>query len=392
MSEYRFQIEDLSRTAAATRSDVQGNRTVRTKRRRILMVGMHLTKTRGGISTLTADILKSSFVVENEVRYIASQAEDFGPFRKLLLAAASFVRFVCLCLFWRPLLVYVHMGSNASLYRESLFVLVGKMFRTSVIVHFHAGDIDNYYPLQPKFGRVFIKSSLAKCDRVIAVSLESSRQLWELDRQLKITVIPNAIDTSAFRERSSTAESTFDEPIRILFVGAIGKLKGEKDLIAALARVRNEIPETLVSILGYGAEDLAAECTAHGIADLIEHLGPVSMDDRIAFYERSDIFVLPTYAEAMPMSVIEAMAAGLPVITTNVGGIPELIEHQIEGLLHEPGDITALAHQIKRLANDRTKRFALGTRARSRVDEQMNFSKYVDRLRSEIDSVCGATK
>ncbi|MBP7376940.1 MAG: hypothetical protein KA956_10740, partial [Pyrinomonadaceae bacterium] len=74
MSEYRFQIEDLSRTAAATRSDVQGNRTVRTKRRRILMVGMHLTKTRGGISTLTADILKSSFVVENEVRYIASQA------------------------------------------------------------------------------------------------------------------------------------------------------------------------------------------------------------------------------------------------------------------------------------------------------------------------------
>ncbi len=392
MSDYRFQIKDLSSPVAAACRDVPGDRTVRVKRRRVLMVGMHLTKTRGGITTLAADILKSGFIETNDVRYVASQAEDYGPIRKFLLATASLLRFVYLCLIWRPQLVYVHMGSDASLYRESLFVLIGKLFRKPTIVHFHAGDIDNYYPFEPKIGRDFIKSSLRKCDRVIAVSHESARQLQEIDRQLKISVIPNAMDTSAFRERNSTAESSFDDPIRILFVGAIGKLKGEKDLIAALARVRNEIPETLVSILGYGAEDLAAECTAQGIADLIEHLGPVSMDDRIAFYERSDIFVLPTYAEAMPMSVIEAMAAGLPVITTAVGGIPELIEHDIEGLLHEPGDITALALQIKQLANDRTKRNSLGTRARKRVDEQMNFLNYVERLRGEIDIVCGATK
>lgn len=390
MSEYRFQIEDLSPTVATVQCNAHGGHTVRANRRRILMVGMHLTKTRGGITTLAADILRSAFVETNEVRYIASQAEDYGGFRKFILASASMLQFAFLCFTWRTSLVYVHMGSNASLYRESLFALVGKMLRKPVIVHFHAGDINKYYPFQSKLGRKFIRNVLGRCDRVIAVSQESARQLREVDPQLRVTVIPNAIDTSAFRGRRSTEVRVADGPVRMLFVGAIGKLKGEKDLIAALARVRNEIPETRVSILGYGAEDLAAECTAHGIADLIEHLGPVSMDDRIAFYERSDIFVLPTYAEAMPMSVIEAMAAGLPIITTGVGGIPELIDHDIEGLLHEPGDITALADQIKQLANDRKKRSAMGTRARRRADEQMNFSKYIDMLCGEIQSICEA--
>ena len=94
----------------------------------------------------------------------------------------------------------------------------------------------------------------------------------------------------------------------------------------------------------------------------------------------------------MPMSVIEAMAAGLPVITTRVGGIPELIDDEIEGLLFEPGDVAALAQKILILANDKNTRLEMGKRARQRVDEQMSFSKYVERLRSEITNVCEVEK
>ncbi len=384
-------MEDLGSAVAATGADVQGRTSIGAKKLRILMVGMHLTKTRGGITTLTAGILNSGLSNEYEINYIASQAEDYGRLRKLILAIGALIQFIVSALISRPGLVYVHMGSNASLYRESVFGLIGKLLKKRVLIHFHAGDLDNYYPHQSSFGRRFIAYSLGMSDRVIAVSLESADQLRKLRPDLKISVIQNAIDTGEFRKRESgNAENS--NIVRLLFVGAIGKLKGERDLIAAIESLKNDLPELKVSILGYGAENLRELCEERGVANQIEHLGAVSLSQRIAFYERSDIFVLPTYAEAMPMSVIEAMAAGLPVITTRVGGIPELIDDEKEGLLFEPGDVAALAQKILILANDKNARLAMGKRARQRVDEQMSFSKYIERLRNEITTVCELEK
>lgn len=391
MTEYRYQIEDLSSPVTA----IGGGRTERSAlqhKLRILMVGMHLTKTRGGISTLTSGILDSGLQDEFDFKYIASQAEDFGRIRKLMLAISSILRFLVACSAWRPALVYVHMGSNASLYRESIFVLLGKLFGKKVIVHFHAGDIDKYYPFQPSIGRRFINYAIGISDRVIAVSNESAGELRELNADLKISVIVNAIDTSTFRNRQLSSTAVRSESIRLLFVGAIGKLKGENDLIAALAILCDELPQLKVSFLGFGAEHLEEKLLEKGVSHLVGHLGAVSMNERIAFYEQADIFVLPTYAEAMPMSVIEAMAAGLPVVSTRVGGIPELIDDHEEGLLFVPGDVASLVEHIRFLATNREARLMMGNKGRRRVSEQLSFSKYIYTLRDEIYSVCDPKK
>lgn len=348
---------------------------------RVLMVGMHLTKTRGGITTLIAEILKSSLKDEFEFTYIESQAEDFGKFRKVLLALQAISRFILSCSLKKTDLIYVHLGSNASLYRESLFIILAKLLRKRVISHFHAGDIDNYYPFQNKAGRKFISWALSLSDSLIAVSRESAGRLREITGAANISVITNAIDTSIFDAGRRVSD---DDTVRLLFVGAVGKLKGERDLIKALAILRDSKPNIKVSLLGYGAENLKDYCEQLGVGEFIEFTGAVSMSERIGFFQKADIFVLPTYAEAMPMSIIEAMAAGLPVISTPVGGIPEIIEDGKTGLLFPPGDANALAEKISFLLNDKDARIAIGERARQKAFEQMDFRTYAEKLRAQL--------
>ncbi|HEX9930508.1 MAG TPA: glycosyltransferase family 4 protein [Pyrinomonadaceae bacterium] len=390
MNKCHFQSEVIERTAetvvlpGTTRTALS-----RAKKSRVLMVGMHLTKTRGGISTLIAEILKSPLKEDFEFTYIESQAEDFGKFGKAFLALSAIARFVWNCISKRPNLVYVHLGSNASLYRESIFIFLAKLFGKKVITHFHAGDVDNYYPFQRKIGQKFIQTALGLSDSFIAVSQESAKQLRDITQSQNISVITNAIDTSVFNgDKKSLTDEPGGDAVRLLFVGAVGKLKGEKDLIKALALLRDNKPNLKISFLGYGAENLKDYCERFEVGNLVEYLGAVPMDERIEFFRRSDIFVLPTYAEAMPMSVIEAMAAGLPVISTRVGGIPELIEDGVDGILFAPGDVGALAEKISFLLNNKDTRIKIGKKAKQKAREQMDFRVYVNKLRTLLFAMC----
>lgn len=371
--------------AAPSRAKTAGGLSARP---RVLMVGMHLTKTRGGISTLIAEILNSRLREDFDFTYIASQAEDYGRFGKLALAVTSFASFVRAAATRRADVVHVHLGSNASLYREGLFIIAARLFGKRVVGHFHAGDIDEYFPGQPRIGRSFISAALRGCASLVACSRESAKQLAAIAPGPPVAVIPNAIDVAAFEVKRTLRPG----PVRILFVGAIGRLKGERDLLAALASMRRDGREFSVSILGYGAGTLAGECRELGISDTVEHLGPVALADRVAFYKEADVFVLPTYAEAMPMSVIEAMAAGLAIVTTRVGGIPEIIEHGVNGLLVEPGDPNELAERIAELCNDPELRLRLGDRAREDAARDLDFENYRERLRDVLTGVIEGEK
>ncbi len=387
MAEYQYRLAATEPESIVIRAARKSLALVnREQKPRMLMVGMHLTKTRGGISTLAAGILDSDLKNDYEINYIESQAEDFGKFRKMGLAISAVIRFIAACLFTRVDLVYVHVGSNASLYRESAFIVLSKFFGKRTVAHFHAGDLYSYYSEQPSIGQQAIFYGLGSSDRVIAVSHGSARQLRHLNATLNITVIPNSINASAFLGLNK-ADKAADGLIRLLFVGAVGKLKGEKDLIKALELLKDEHPELRVSLLGYGAENLEEMIEQTGIVGMVEHLGAVSLDQRIEFYKSADIFVLPTYAEAMPISVIEAMAAALPVITTPVGGIPELIDNAEDGFLIQPGDIKQLAKKISLLAKNNDMRLAMGAKARRRVRETMNFDVYIEQLRAELFTV-----
>jgi glycosyltransferase involved in cell wall biosynthesis len=315
---------------------------------RILMVGPHRTHTLGGISTVIDGLLRAAPAAGCEMRHIASQSDAAHGWRKFALALLAMGQYVLTVLWWRPTVTMIHVGSNASLYRKAVFLTVARCLRQRVIAHFHAGDFDHYYARQSRWGQRLILAGLRRSHKLIAVSEASAQRLRELLPGANIVMIPNGIQTQNFAPRPRAE----DEFVRLLFVGGMGKLKGERDLMRALQRAAARAPQLRVSLLGHGADTVQTLLDECGVRSLLEHLGPVPHAERFPYFRRADIFVLPSYGEGMPMAVLEAMAAGLPVIATNVGGIPELIAHGVEGFLLAPGQVKELAARIVQLAND----------------------------------------
>lgn len=350
---------------------------------KILMVGMSLTKTRGGISTLIGEILNSDLKNDFAIEYIESQAEDYKRFDKLIFAIKAVFGFLVKIVTKNPALVYVHIGSNASLYREPFFIVLAKIFGKKTISHFHAGDVDEYLEKQSNFGRKFISWAIGLSDKLIAVSKDSANKLRKLAPKNELEIIVNAIDTKPF---TFSAERLAERNgvVKLLFVGAMGKLKGETDLADAVKIIAEEYTNFRVSFLGFGSENLQNYCKKLQIENFIEFVGAVSLNERLAFFENADIFVLPTYAEAMPMAVIEAMAAGLPIVSTTVGGIPELVSEAEEGFLIEPANAEKLAEKLSILIKNKELRVEMGEKAQEKVGKELDFNIYTKKLKSSL--------
>src|SRR5262245_4073655 len=349
------------------------------KRPRVLMIGAHPTKTLGGISTLINDILRSPLTHTFEIRHIVSQVDAYKKFGKLFLAVTALARFVWALLWWRPQLVYVHVGGNASLYRKIVFIALGRLAGQFVLAHCHAGNFEHYFAGQGKLGRRLILWGLGKSSKFIAVSLAMQRLLRGLWPEIECVMVPYGINASIFDEGRAPA-SHF---VRLLFIGKMGFLKGERDLLLALQSVAKTAPNFRLDMLGQLSDTIAAECRESGLRPLIDHLGPVSLEERPAFFKRADVFVLPTYAEGTPISMLEAMAAGLPVISTPVGGIPDVVEEGVEGYIVEPGDVEALADRLTLLINDPERRRRMGRRAQDKV-RPFNWDVVLPQLEREI--------
>jgi glycosyltransferase involved in cell wall biosynthesis len=165
---------------------------------------------------------------------------------------------------------------------------------------------------------------------------------------------------------------TRSHSVRLLVVGRYGKRKGGPELIAAVAKAQNAGVTATLRFVGSeeheGEEaELRAEVDRHALDGAVEFVGTARGDELLAHYAAADVFCLPSKREGLPLAILEAMAAGLPVLATPVGAIADVVEDGQHGILVPPGDSDALAEAITRLASDRELRERLGAAARERV-------------------------
>jgi O-antigen/teichoic acid export membrane protein/glycosyltransferase involved in cell wall biosynthesis len=346
---------------------------------RVLMVGAHPTKTLGGISTLISDILRSPLTRTFELRHIVSQVDEYKKFGKLLLAIIALARFVWALCWWRPQLVYVHLGGNASIYRKIAFIVVGRLAGKPVLVHCHAGNFEPYFAEQGRLGRKLILWGLGKSSKFIAVSYAMEKLLASCWPGIPRVMVPYGINADLFAGKRAPANHS----VRLLFIGKMGFLKGEQDLLRALQRVVKVAPNFRLDMLGQLSDAITAECRVSGLQPRIDHLGPVSLEERLNFFKRADLFVLPTYAEGTPISMLEAMAAGLPVVSTPVGGIPDVVEDGVEGYIVKAGDVEALADRLARLIKDPEQCRRMGQLAQDKV-RPFNWDVVLPQLEKEL--------
>jgi glycosyltransferase involved in cell wall biosynthesis len=201
-------------------------------------------------------------------------------------------------------------------------------------------------------------------------------------REEKITLVHCGIRTEQF----SPGESKAVEDIDILFTGRLHPVKGVSVLIDAVSRLIPEFPSLRVGIVGDGPEreSLEALVSAANLTKNVQFHGACSQDEIRDLLARSKTFCLPSLGDSVPVATMEAMAMGLPSVSTTVKGIPEQIEHEKSGLLVPPGDPGALAEALRRLLRDPQYRHELGMAGLKRVTDEFNQTKEVEKLWHKI--------
>jgi glycosyltransferase involved in cell wall biosynthesis len=283
----------------------------------------------------------------------------------------------------RPVLVHIHTASRISFWKHSLCLLAARLAFRRTVFHLHGGSFDTVYEGYGRGTRLLVRWVFRLPDVIVVLSEYWKDFLSGLTDSGRIRVVPNPIDCDSFA-LSATGEPPKAESA-VLLMGSLGKRKGHYDVLRAVPRVRERHPRVLFLFAG-NEEDPGAEAQLQRIvaeqelAPNVRLLGPVGGAEKLQLLQTASVLILPSYGENMPVSVLEGMAAGLPVVTTRVGALPEAIEEGSEGYLIEPGDWEALAERINRLLDDRALARSMGAAARRKARERWDVGGIASRL------------
>ena len=195
----------------------------------------------------------------------------------------------------------------------------------------------------------------------------------------KFDIGPLGVDPQLFTPRPFR---TYPDRLELLCIGRLVPSKGQYALLAAVERLVKSYPDVRLRFVGDGPdrEGLERAIASNGLGRWVTLEGSVNQDRIRDYYRQADIFVLPSFAEGIPVVLMEAMAMEVPCVSTFVAGIPELIRNEIDGILVPPSDDQALADAIGRLIDDPALRRRLGTAGRSRVIEKYDLDRNIARL------------
>ncbi|MDP6529045.1 MAG: glycosyltransferase [Gemmatimonadota bacterium] len=257
----------------------------------------------------------------------------------------------------------------------TIALLAATLRRTPVIVTSHRGDI-YHMPQRARVLRFLTGWTLRRAAAIVAVSEELKADIisgYDIPPE-KVRAIHMGVNTDKFTPGKKAAARekvglSTDGP-QALMVALKFERKGGLVLLDALSRIRDTLPPgLLVHVVGTPPEARWTEAAAeHGVADLLRFHGSMSHDAVASWIMGCDLFLLPSYSEGLPISLLEAMASGRAVIATPVGGVPEVVHHGENGLLVEPGDAAQLADALSRMLADANLRDSMGAAARTTVE------------------------
>ncbi|HZX25510.1 MAG TPA: glycosyltransferase family 4 protein [Telluria sp.] len=342
--------------------------------KRIVMIGTHLD-TMGGIAAVVNVYAAAGLFERYPVRYIASHC-DGSAWAKLRIMLQGYLRFLGMLLSGQVGLVHIHLASRASFWRKSGFFLLAFLFRKPAVLHLHGGEFRIFYGQESgPLRRRFIRWVFDRAAHVIVLSQAWRDWVCSISRNPNVDVICNPVLMPA-----AVPDWDGRRGGQVLCLGRLNKGKGSYDLLQALARLPDGPPVELY-LGGDGELDqVRARAEALGIGARVHVLGWVRAEAKQRELARASVFVLPSYNEGLPMSVLEAMAAGLPIVSTPVGGIPEAVSDGIEGFLVQPGDVAALADRLARLAADPALARRMGAAARRKVEHAYAAQAVVPRI------------
>lgn len=257
----------------------------------------------------------------------------------------------------RPI-VHVHTCSGYSFLRSAMDLMVARSLGCCTVLHIHGAKFDSSYDALPAYRRLLLRRCLVRADRVVALSDGWRCKLRDMSPKAHVNVIENAIECPA-----STTVTRRPGPIRFLLLARMDEWKGIGDLLSACAILVTDCVEFELILAGPAgtagdAVSLEAKIKSMHLAGAVRYVGSVHGREKDVLLKDSDAYVLASWSEGLPISLLEAIAYGLPVVATRVGAVPEVIADGREGLLvaaKQPSDLaramqTMIEHPARRAA------------------------------------------
>jgi glycosyltransferase involved in cell wall biosynthesis len=326
----------------------------------VVMLGTSFD-TMGGISSVVNVYRKDGLFERFSIIYLTTH-RDGTKLQKLHIWIYAWVHFLLLLFKRKIVLVHAHTASGMSFWRKMLFFFPAFLLGVPCLLHLHGGGFPNFYERSNRFYKSLIRFVFDHVDCIIVLSDSWVEWARSISKNPSVVRIYNPV------ELPPVVDFDLRESHSILFLGRLGEGKGTFDLLKAISRIVYK-HQNLKLFLGGDGDLEQAEIVIQelGLRSNVEILGWVSGAEKFSLLERVAIYVLPSYAEGLPMSVLEAMAAGLPVISTPVGGIPEIITSGLEGWLIQPGDVNGLSIALDNLLSDKDRRRQMGAAARNKI-------------------------
>lgn len=336
----------------------------------------------GGMATVMENLRDSALASRCQLT-VLNNGKTTPEGRSVLWGIASQIKMLwyltAAILRQRVQIVHIHTCSGFTFWRDCMHAMIARMLDSRIVWHVHGGGFDVFAAQQGRTRKKIMRFALTHASAVIALSDDWVGRLRAIAPRAKWCVVPNGVPVTTDRVDTRNNKPTF------LFLGNLGERKGAHDLVRATA---------IASRKGFeGRIDLAGKETEPGQKELLEKIisetgcqsqvrliGVVSGEAKTQAIESADCMVLPSYAEGLPMAILEAMACGLPIISTKVGAIPEVITDGVEGYLIEPGDVQALADRIVRLGQNEQLRKQMGQAGRRLVRQNFSLDGMVEQL------------
>ncbi len=326
----------------------------------IVMLGPSLSA-QGGMSAVARDYRDAGIFDRSRVRYVETFVRK-GLWQQLRVFPAAWLALVGMLLRGRVRLVHANTAARGSFLRKSVCCGVANLMGVPYVLHIHSGEFTVFARGAGPGLRAWIRWVLRRARTVLVLTPEWVPQIASIEPTARVEVLVNPIaiprTTLPIRIHAS----------RMLFLGRLRAKKGVFDLVRAMPAIVAAVPSAVVCIAGdedvSGVRRLAAEL---GVDHAVETPGWIDGPAKTAALAAADVLVMPSHFEALPICVLEAMAAGLPVVASRVGGIPFALDHGNAGVLVEPSEPQALARELIALLGDESRRRRMAERGRERA-------------------------
>ena len=343
---------------------------------RIRMYGPALDAT-SGISAVVNNWISAGLASRVELDYV-STLDEYVPghyLRKLRDAARASVRALFSSRHSTDL-AHIHVSSGMSFYRKLVIFSICRLRGVPAVVHLHGSEFETFQRSGTGIRRRLIRWLFEKSAVVLALSKTWKDFVFRAAPAAEVEILYNGAPASQYTGGKPSAQGKI-----VLFMGRLGDRKGTGDLLRAFSKVAEHHRDARLVLGGDGEIDRFRKLADDlGVSAKVEFRGWIGPQDKVRTFLECDIYALPSYNEGLPGSIVEAMAAGKPVISTPVGGIPEAVREGENGFLVDPGDIDALSDRLDKLLSDEGKRSSMGEKSRQLLRARFDSEAIVGRL------------